>query len=128
MAGTVSGRVTGIAVDPSDPSSPSQLFHFNLDLLAERREDDRSLPDDTFDFKTASGGEDNTSSAGWPDGFTGGVYVATNAADLPLTDTSLPAVQFDPALDGFATAQPFAPGHDLSYSNSFSCIPDGVLL
>jgi hypothetical protein len=127
MAGTVSGRVTGIAVDPLDPSSPSQLFHFNLDLLAERREDDRSLPDDTFDFKTASGDKGNTSSAGWPDGFTGGVFVATNAADLPLTDTALPAVQFDPALYGFATTQPFAPGHDLSYSNSFTCIPDSVL-
>lgn len=126
MAGTVSGRVTGIAVDPSDPSHSSQLFHFNLDLLAERGEDDPSLPDDTFDFKT-TGGEGNTASAGWPDGFTGGVYVATNAPGLPLTDTSLPAVQFDPALDDLASAQPFASGHEFSYSNSFSCIPDSVL-
>lgn len=113
MAGTVSGRVTGIAVDPSDPSRAGQLFHFNLDLLAERGEDDPSLPDNTFDFRT-TGGEGNTSSAGWPDGFTGGVFVATNAAGLPLTDTALPAVQSDPV-------------HDFSYSNSFTCIPDSVL-
>jgi hypothetical protein len=123
----VSGRVTGIAVDPSDPSRSIQLFHFNLEMLAEHAEDDPSLPDDTFDFKTASGGESNTSAAGWPDGFTGGVFVATNAAGLSLTDTALPAVQFDPALDDLASAQPFASGHDLSYSNSFSCIPDSVL-
>ena len=126
MAGTASGRVTGIAVDPSDPSRSSDLFHFNLDLLVERGEGDPSRPDDTFDFKS-TGGEGNTSSAGWPDGFTGGVYVGTNTADLPLTDTALPAVQFDPTLDGFASAQPFESGHDLAYGNSFTCIPDSVL-
>ena len=113
MAGTASGRVTGIAVDPSDPSRDGDLFHFNLDLLAERSEGDSSLPGDTFVFKTA-GGEGNTSSAGWPDGFTGGVFVATDAADLPLTGTALPAVQSDPV-------------HDFSYGNSFTCIPDSVL-
>ena len=112
----VSGRVTGIAVDPSDPSRLSDLFHFNLDLLAEHSKDDPGQPGDRFDFDLTDGGKDGTASGfgGYQGSFTGGVYVATNAAELPLTDTALPAVQSDPV-------------HDFSYGNSFTCIPDSVL-
>jgi hypothetical protein len=123
MAQPASGRVTGLAVDPSDPSRPGELFRFNLDLVADRAEGDQSRPGDTFVFKTTPG---DTSFAGWHDGFTGGVFVAGNGPELPHITTAPPAVQFEALIDDFANAQPVMAGDELSYSNSFTCIPASV--
>lgn len=93
MAAPTSGRVTGLAIDPSDPS----------------------YPDDKFDFTRTPGPDDTSSAGSWPDGFTGGVFVATNSVAADKTGL--------PYGDDFAYAQPMT-SHELAYGNSFTCIPD----
>ena len=103
MTNPSNGRITGLAVDPSDPSRPDDTFVFNVT------------------------GDDKGNTSYWHvDGFTGGVFVASVATALPYIETSLPAVQFEPVVNDFANAQPLVPSHDLSYNNSFECIPAGM--
>jgi hypothetical protein len=129
MAEPVSGRVTGLAVDPSDPSRPDDTFVFNLTPGPDDNKGDTSI---ITDYRAGDSLTDQ-GDAGIIiiGGFTGGVFVGSGDLEGRPTESLLPAVQspndgdavglpyieYPGAPDGFAQTQPFRPG---SYAESRS--------
>jgi hypothetical protein len=106
MAEPISGRVTGIAVDPSNPNHPDDTFVFNVTPGP----DDKGDTSIIIDYREG--------------GFTGGVFVASgdisgDAAGLPYIESSLPAVQSEHVVDGFEHTQPLVSGHYTLWDHTF---------